>query len=318
MQAEIDSLAESYAHTEVEIRSSELSLADAELAEQQALGALEIARDNLATRLVHYYKQNETASPALVQVLLGSTSLTAAISVLPHLAAVAEEDKSLVDRVSSLAEGLLALQAETARRRRSLDDRLIVLEAIRIDLSQKLDDAAVEHARLGQEVAVLEHADELLRSSEAARERWRGRVGARFLERASGFVFPIDGPHWFTHDWGFPRPDDRVHKGTDIMAPRGTPVVATRAGWVHEVAYHRPLGGTVVWLAGEDGTLYYYAHLATVNPELATGLRVVAGLPLGTVGTSGNANGGDPHLHFGMYPGHGEAVDPYLLLLVSD
>lgn len=318
MQADIDRLAESYARTEADVRAAEQSLDEATASERQARAALTEAREKLAARLVHYYKQNETASPAMVQVLLGSESLTAALNVLPHLASVAEEDKALVNEVSSLAEGLDALQAETSRRSRSLSDRLRVLEAIRLDLAQKLESAAAEHERLRQEVTVLEHADALLQASAAARGRWRGRVGSRMLKRAQGFVFPVDGPHWFTHDWGFPRPDDRVHKGTDIMAPRGTPVVAARAGRVREVAYHRPLGGTVVWLEGDDGTLYYYAHLARVNPDIEAGAQVVAGFPLGAVGTTGNAQGGEPHLHFGVYPGGGGPTDPYLLLLVSD
>ena len=193
-----------------------------------------------------------------------------------------------------------------------------MLEATRQEVTKKLESAAAEHERLKQDVAVLEHADELARASEAARSRWRGRVGSRLLARARGFVFPVDGPHWFTHDWGLPRPDDREHKGTDIMAGSGTAVVAVRAGRVREVAYRMPLGGTVVWLEGDDGTSYYYAHLQSVDPGIKAGLRVPAGFPLGTVGSTGNAQGGEPHLHFGMYPGGGGPADPYLFLLVSD
>ena len=223
-----------------------------------------------------------------------------------------------MNEVSSLATALDAFQGEISSLRRVLSGRLLALEVIRLDLTQELESAAVEHERLKQEVAVLEHADELLRASEVSRGRWRGRVSSRMLERARGFVFPVDAPHWFTHNWGFPRPNDRVHKGTDIMARRGAAVVAARAGRVREIGYSLPLGGTVVWLEGDDGTLYYYAHLAQVSPDIQTGMQVPAGFPLGTVGTTGNAKGGEPHLHFGMYFGGGGPVDPYLFLLVSD
>ena len=254
----------------------------------------------------------------MVQVLFGSKSLSEALNVIPYLVGIAQEDKELLDEVSSLAEALVAFQEDMASLRQGLSGHLLVLETTRLEVTKKLESAAAEHERLKQDVAVLEHADELARASEAARSRWRGRVGSRLLARARGFVFPVDGPHWFTHDWGFPRPDDREHKGTDIMAGRGTAVVAVRAGRVSEVAYRMPLGGTVVWLEGDDGTSYYYAHLQRVDPGIKAGLRVPAGFPLGTVGSTGNAQGGEPHLHFGMYPGGGGPTDPYLFLLVSD
>lgn len=73
-----------------------------------------------------------------------------------------------------------------------------------------------------------------------------------------------------------------------------------------------------MWLEGDDGTSYYYAHLQRIDRGIKVGLRVPAGFPLGTVGTTGNAQEGEPHLHFGMCPGGGGPADPYLLLLVSD
>jgi murein DD-endopeptidase MepM/ murein hydrolase activator NlpD len=101
--------------------------------------------------------------------------------------------------------------------------------------------------------------------------------------------------------WGDPRSGHRSHQGIDIFARRGTPVVAATAGQVIRIGHDR-LGGNVVWVAGRPSTLYYYAHLDTFWPGLAVGDRVDAGAPLGRVGTTGNAQGTPPHLHFGMYP----------------
>ena len=69
------------------------------------------------------------------------------------------------------------------------------------------------------------------------------------------------------------------------------------------------LGGRQVWILGPGGERYYYAHLDAWAPELARGDVVETGTPLGTVGTTGNARGTPPHLHFGIY-GDAGADDP--------
>ncbi|MDP2300509.1 MAG: M23 family metallopeptidase, partial [Actinomycetota bacterium] len=99
----------------------------------------------------------------------------------------------------------------------------------------------------------------------------------------------------------------RRHKGTDIMAATGTPVVAVHDGVV--TSKTSSLGGLTVWLTSEDGTRYYYAHLDTVVVSVGP---VVAGHVLGTVGSTGNASASAPHLHFEIHrPG---AVNPYPML----
>jgi murein DD-endopeptidase MepM/ murein hydrolase activator NlpD len=101
--------------------------------------------------------------------------------------------------------------------------------------------------------------------------------------------------------WGEPRSGHRHHQGIDIFARRGTPVIAAADGEVVRVGHDR-LGGNVVWVAGAGAQLYYYAHLDAFQPGLHAGERVRAGDRLGRVGTSGNARGTPPHLHFGIYP----------------
>ena len=112
--------------------------------------------------------------------------------------------------------------------------------------------------------------------------------------------------------WHAPRPGGRLHEGQDIFAPRGTPVRSATEGYVVRVG-ETPLGGNTVWVAGAGGRSYYYAHLDSFAPGLAVGDYVTPETVLGYVGTTGNAAGAAPHLHFGVYAAGG-ALDPLPLL----
>jgi murein DD-endopeptidase MepM/ murein hydrolase activator NlpD len=105
-----------------------------------------------------------------------------------------------------------------------------------------------------------------------------------------------------------------LHRGTDIFAPEGTPVFAVDSG--NARATEDPKGGTVLYLTSTDGTVYYYAHLAEYVGSYPR--NVQAGEILATVGTTGNAQGKAPHLHFEIHPKGKEAIDPYPELLKVD
>ena len=111
------------------------------------------------------------------------------------------------------------------------------------------------------------------------------------------------------NDWGFPRSGGRTHKGTDIFAPYGAPVYATTSGVVR--AKIGGLGGITIWLNGDDGNGYYYAHLSEWADGIETGVRVSQGELVGYVGDSGNAEGTSPHTHFQIHPGNGSPINPY-------
>lgn len=125
-------------------------------------------------------------------------------------------------------------------------------------------------------------------------------------------VFPVSGKQ--NRDiWSFfgdPRDGGkREHKGVDIFARRGTPVVAAVDGFVRRVR-DRGLGGKQVWLSDPDRRQsLYYAHLD--SQLVSEGQQVLAGDTLGLVGNTGNARNTRPHLHFGIYRRRYGALDPF-------
>ena len=93
----------------------------------------------------------------------------------------------------------------------------------------------------------------------------------------------------------------RVHEALDIMAPRGTPVLAVDGGRIAKLFLSKP-GGTTIYQFDATGRFaYYYAHLDGYAEGLAEGQAVRRGQLLGYVGSTGNASPDAPHLHFGIF-----------------
>lgn len=110
------------------------------------------------------------------------------------------------------------------------------------------------------------------------------------------------------------------HEGTDILAAKGTPVVAVASGTVVRFGWNT-LGGYRVTVELDDypGWRFYYAHLDRYGPNLWLGARVKAGQLLGYTGSTGEGPERTegkfvPHLHFGIYAPDGSALNPYPLL----
>jgi len=114
----------------------------------------------------------------------------------------------------------------------------------------------------------------------------------------------------------------RVHNAIDIMAPHGTPVVASAPGVVEKLYFSKGGGGISAYVRSPDGQwIFYYAHLQAYAPGLKEGQAVKQGDLIGTVGSTGNANPAGPHLHFAvnkMVAGEdwheGSPINPYPLL----
>lgn len=131
-------------------------------------------------------------------------------------------------------------------------------------------------------------------------------------------AFPVKGYERALRDNFDEKRGSTPHEALDIMAPRGTPVVAVDNGTVAKLFKSVP-GGNTIYQFDESGALaYYYAHLDRYAPGLREGGKVKRGEVIGYVGSSGNARADAPHLHFTAYAlgadrkwWKGVAINPY-------
>jgi peptidoglycan LD-endopeptidase LytH len=113
----------------------------------------------------------------------------------------------------------------------------------------------------------------------------------------------------------------RRHEALDILAPRGTPVIAADDGTIVKLFNSIPGGLTLYQFDPGERVAYYYAHLESYAAGMAEGKKVRRGEVIAYVGTTGNANPGTPHLHFAIFElgpekrwWRGTAINPYPLL----
>jgi LysM repeat protein len=133
----------------------------------------------------------------------------------------------------------------------------------------------------------------------------RVRAGTNLTVPSGGaWRCPVAGAR-FVNDFGVAKPGGRHHNGVDLYAPRGTSVVAPVAGNVQQITGSR--AGLQFTLRGDDGHTYIGTHLDSFG---ASG-RVSAGQVIGRVGTTGNARGTSPHLHFEIHLNGSRITNPH-------
>lgn len=218
--------------------------------------------------------------------------------------------------LSDRAEIMSRISVEDAEVFVKLSRTKLELERLTRQLQQDSQALAKVQEELDAEAARLQAHFEAVQQEyqslldELAAQQSASAPAARLASSSSGMVCPVAGPRSFINDWGFPRSGGRTHQGTDIMAPAGTPVVAIVSGTVQDMGYGSSAGYWQI-LYGNDGNSYWYMH----NSQNLRSGRVVAGEQIATVGNTGNAAGGPPHVHFEYHPGGGGPANPYPLLV---
>lgn len=141
--------------------------------------------------------------------------------------------------------------------------------------------------------------------------------------RSRRLLLPVAGirPEQLIDSFEEPRDGSRRHHAIDILAPRGTPVLAADDGRVLRVSWNNAGGNTVYATDSESRLVYYYAHLDHYHTGLVAGMTLTKGDTIGFVGTTGNAPKDIPHLHFQVMRmphdskyWNGEPIDPFSVL----
>jgi peptidoglycan LD-endopeptidase LytH len=252
---------------------------EAELADAQAA---------LTDRAVAMFKrgQNDASLFLLAAEGPGQAADRAAL-----LSALQTRDRARAERAGALR--LALTQTELL-----LAERSVQLETLQAELDRQRDILATD---LGRAETV---ASDLEQRAANRRQVDRGPQQGTY-----SCIF-APGRFHFRDTWGAPRSGGRSHKGTDVFAAMGEPVLAVTDG---TIARHSNggLGGISVYLQGDDGNLYYYTHLQSIDANGAVGRRVQGGELIAYNGDTGNARGGAPHVHFEVKPGGGASINPY-------
>ena len=290
--AEAKPAADAYdaAATELENTQYRIKRTDARINTQTK--KLAAAEKQLATRADAMYR--EGSDDGMLSFVLGSTSWDDFVTRLDYITLIATSDAALVDQVKVARAGLVMDRAKLVADAAVQTKQVAGLKVRQAAMDAKLASKRAEYNRLLGQIA-----------AQMAKENpGRGSYPAG----PNGMVFPVRGVHAYSDTWGAPRSGGRHHMGTDIMSPRGTPVVAVSSGSAN--VHYNGLGGKSITLTGSNGWTYYYAHL---DRYAINSGHVKAGQLIGYVGNTGNAAGGPTHLHFQMGP-RGNWVDPYRYL----
>lgn len=268
----------------------QIAQVDAEVSAAQA--RLNDVNSRLAQRAMEMYR---SGGADYLGILLSSDDFDEMLLRLEYVQRVGEQDASIIEEVEQLQVTLAEKHAvlEALHNEQAEDAAVLKAEADRVDAELKSRQA--EYNKLKKQL------DDAIAAEKA---RNSGRTSA--VAGPNGMIFPVQGPCTYTDTWGAARSGGRSHKGTDIMAREGVPVVAVLSGTVR--AKSSSLGGLTIWLTADNGWAFYYAHLSGYK---VTSGRVQAGQVIGWVGSSGNATASAPHLHFEIHPGGGAAVNPY-------
>ncbi len=347
-QAELDKLAQRFNDAEHRLAETEDRLVQVEAESKKAQADLDTMRVRMTDRLRGIYMNGGSGSAAVLEAIFGSDTLNGIINRLDALGRILSRDEDVFSQVERQADKLASLQADLDQTRRDQTTQVNELEGANQAAMKALEDSTAEYKALRAKVRKLEEEERKRKEEEARRlaeERARAETASRLRTTrpttggssgssssgssggsnssgsnvsGSGWVFPVDGPSSFINDWGFPRSGGRTHKGTDIMTGRNTPVLAVVTGTIKRTSSSDSgLGGITIWLTGSDGNSYYYAHLTSIANGISSGTTVSAGQVIGYAGNSGNARGGEVHLHFEIHPGGGGAVNPYPTLIAN-
>jgi peptidoglycan LD-endopeptidase LytH len=291
---------------------ADLQAATAEL--QAAEAALAKATDQLAYDQGQLQAADRQATGARA-ALAGQAAAMYRSGGLAIADALLDQDPALVPSRVEMATVLVTRHAQL------IEDAQVAGDAYRSALgrvTRGYERAKVLRDQARAAVSKLEAGLEEAQAVEArlVRLEQRRRAAAKVTPAATpagggsapGSSCILDRPYSYVDTWGAARSGGRSHQGTDVMAPHGARVFAIVNGVVSRESSSTN-GGIQLYLQGDNGIEYFYAHLS--GYAVGAGTRVRAGQLVAYNGQTGNARYTAPHVHFEVHPGGGAPVNPY-------
>ena len=338
---QIGTLNNKIALTEEEIDATQdiLDELDANIAQteqelEETTQELENKKELFATRIRVMYENGDTS---YMDVLLNSENFSDMLSNMEIVSQIMDYDKGVVAEYTALKESIEQMKAELESDRAdkqdymdSLEDRKEELESDRTDLKKLLAklENDIEYAektarqmqadedKVNAEIEELsrQEAEAARKAAEAAKKAAQSKSASSSTStstvRASGsMVWPCPSYNYISSNYGYRTHPitgkvSSFHKGIDIAASSGNPVLTAASGTVVKSYMSSSYGNDIVISHG-GGLMTAYAHLS--RRLVSVGDTVSAGQQIGKVGSTGNSTG--PHLHFEVYV-NGSTVNP--------
>ena len=338
---QIGTLNNKIALTEEEIDATQdiLDELDANIAQteqelEETTQELENKKELFATRIRVMYENGDTS---YMDVLLNSENFSDMLSNMEIVSQIMDYDKGVVAEYTALKESIEQMKAELESDRAdkqdymdSLEDRKEELESDRTDLKKLLAklENDIEYAektarqmqadedKVNAEIEELsrQEAEAARKAAEAAKKAAQSKSASSSTStstvRASGsMVWPCPSYNYISSNYGYRTHPitgkvSSFHKGIDIAASSGNPVLAAASGTVVK-SYMSSSYGNYIVISHGGGLMTAYAHLS--RRLVSVGDTVSTGQQIGKVGSTGNSTG--PHLHFEVYV-NGSTVNP--------
>lgn len=251
-------------------------------------------------------------------VLSGASSFMEMLDRWEMAQEIAEADKKCLEELDQAAaevavarEALAKDQAQLQAKRDLMDAVEVVLaqkraetDALLIEMKAKGDEyeAMIEESEQMQEDLMQEIANKKEEYQDAKdREQASSPVIGGTTTTVNGIKWTVPCSYWrvsspFGYRWHPISGKWKMHNGVDLTGPEGTPIVATRSGYVTTAAYQAGGAGNYVSLSHGDGFGSIYMHMT--HYVVSYGQYVEAGQVIGYMGTTGGSTG--VHLHFGI------------------
>lgn len=274
----------------------------------------------------------------VIDVVLGSKSFADFITRLRFMGEISERDARVLTAAKHLKSDIEQRRDRLASQKQRRRDALALVANKQQQIQQLMTTQQALLTNIEGDIKKLEE-EKTRKINEAKQAALAAAASGARSPGAPGsmaMLFPMPAPyaHGYTNDWGFARSGMSTgHQGTDIFASKGTPLIAVVDGTIGTMFGNSGRGGYRLWVEGDNGFNYYYAHLnndapgtndgsggpaTAYAPGIVPGVHVTAGQVIAYSGNSGEAETTPPHLHFGITNGGENYINPYPYLKAAD